>query len=55
VIESYLEELRETWDFTTEQIIHIREIMAKYALDASMDTRLIEEAALILEERETND
>jgi hypothetical protein len=47
MIENYIEELRDTWDLTSEELNHIRLVMAKYALNATIDSHIRSEAETI--------
>ena len=53
VIEQDLKELKETWDFTEEQIQDIRERMAIYAFRVDMCPELMREVYYILEKINT--
>jgi hypothetical protein len=48
MIETYLKELKDTWDFTTETLNDIKSQMAAYAMDAVMDSAVRKEAEKIV-------
>lgn len=49
-IDSYLNELQETWGYTIEELNDIKAKMAYYASDATMDSDVRKEAWKIAEE-----
>lgn len=49
MIEDYLKELQETWGYTIEELLDIKNQMAAYALDACMDSEVRAEAEHIAE------
>jgi hypothetical protein len=48
VIEEYIRDLQETLSYTAEELNHIRQLMARYALDAVLDSSVREEAENII-------
>lgn len=53
MIEDILERLQETWSLTTEELKDIRQEMAVYALSATVDSAIREEALAICDECDT--
>lgn len=51
-IDTQLKELKMTWGYTTEELNHIKIIMASYAMDAMMDSDVRKEVEEILQESE---
>lgn len=51
-IDDKLKELKDTWGYTTEELNHIRLVMADYALGAIMDSAVRKEVEEILQEPE---
>lgn len=51
-IDSELEELKNTWGYTIEELNHIKIVMAAYAMDAIMDSDVRKEVEIILQESE---
>ena len=49
-IDTYLNELKETWDFSSEQLVDIKAKMAYYASDSTMSSDVRKEAWKIAEE-----
>lgn len=47
MIEKHLSELADTWDFTVEEVNHIREKMAEYAIQVIFDVNIRKEASEI--------
>ena len=39
-LNQHIAELREAWDFTTEELDHIKIIMAEYAVETWMDSEI---------------
>jgi len=44
MIDDLLEELKETWSYTAEELNDIRSKMAFYAISASLDSEILKEA-----------
>lgn len=55
MIDTYLKELKETWSYTTEELKHIKKLMADYALCAIMDSSVRKEAEDICQSEENED
>jgi hypothetical protein len=49
MVNEHLKELKDTWDYTTEELNHIKQIMAQYAMEAAMDSKVFKEVKSILE------
>ena len=41
LMDEYLEELKDKWDFTTEQLDHIKNLMVNYACATNMDSTIV--------------
>ena len=46
-IQTHLDELEKTWDFTQEELNDIKERMAGYAVDALVDSQVADEATFL--------
>lgn len=52
MIQEYLDELEETWSYTSEELTHIKQVIAKYAVDAMHDSIVAKEAYNVAVESE---
>ena len=50
LMDEYLEELKNKWDFTTEQLNHIKYLMVNYACCTNMDSAVNNEMSALAEE-----
>ena len=55
MIQKLLDELQETWDYTTEELNDIRDKMVEYAFYATIDSSVSEEVMYLTEIKKIKD